>query len=263
MLLYFVFKTIKEHPPKWRIIASATLGTAFALVIPLLTFTGIFAVLIRLFIGASMIYIVQSKSIRRFVLTYILFLTYTFALGGAIYGILFMFTDTAGGLQFFTYNTSIPMGLLIGVVIGFYFLMRLLVKFLNIRHSLSNNLRDIIIHHRGERYKITSYLDTGNRLTDPENGAPVVVISLSLFLKMFPDISPDRIVLNKLGDSDIEDGRYIQFSTVAGQANMFTFATQKLEITGGKTHENVRLGLSMKGFKDAVRYDALLNAKMA
>jgi len=262
LLLYFVFKTIKQKPNKWLILASALVGTGFALVMPLLTFQGVLAIFVRLFIGALMVFIVQNKSVKRFVLFYLIFLAYTFAFGGAVFGILFMLTDTAGGLQFFMYNSSVSVGLLIGVVVGMALLMKLLIKFLNVRHSISGNLRDVVIHHRGEKYKILSYMDTGNRLQDPESGAPVVVISLSLFLKMFPDISADRILLNKLSEEGIEDGRYINFSTVAGKSKMFTFAPNKLEVIKGKTHEKVRLGVSMKGFKDAVRYDALLNAAL-
>ena len=262
LLLWFVFKTIKQHPPKFKILLSAAIGTAFALVMPLLTFTGVLALVVRLFIGGFMVFVVQSKSFSRFLLFYIIFLAYTFAFGGAVFGVLFMLNDTVGGLEFFTYNSSVPMGVLVGAVIAFAFLMRLLVKFLNVRHSISNHLRDVVIHHRGERYKITSYLDTGNRLKDPESGAPVVIISLSLFLKMFPDIPPDRILLNKL-ESEIESGKYINFGTVAGNSKMFTFAPTMLEVLQQGNYNNVRLGVSMKGFRDAVKYDALLNAQMS
>ena len=267
MLLYFVFKTTKQKPPKWRILASAALGTGAALVMPLLTFQGIAAIAVRLFLAAAMIFIVQHKSLKRYALCYILFMLYTFMFGGAVYGILFMMNDTVGGLEYFTYQTYVPMGLVVGVVFGMFFLTRLLVKYLNVRHSIGNNLRDIVIHHRGEKYKITSYLDTGNRLTDPDSGQPVVIISLSLFLKMFPDIGPDRIVLNKLGsEAGIEDGRYIPFTTVGNTGKMFTFSPTMLEVIQGKSkarHQNVRLGVSMRGFKDAVKYDALLNASLA
>jgi len=263
LILYFVFKTIKQPVPRWRVLGSAIVGTAFALIMPLLTFNGFAALGVRLFIGAFMVYIVQSKSLARFVLFYLIFLAYTFALGGMIFGILFMLNDTVSGLQFFAHYSSIPVGLLIGGVICFALLMRLLVKYLNVRHSISNHLRDVVIHHQNERYKIISYLDTGNRLTDPLSGEPVVIISLSLFLKMFPDISPDRILLNRLNESCAPDGRYIPFSTVSGKSKMFTFSPEKFEMTGGKTYENVRLGVSMRGFKDAVKYDALLNASLA
>ena len=79
---------------------------------------------------------------------------------------------------------------------------------------------------------------------------------------MFPDVSVDRIFMNKLCKENIDDGHYIPFSTVEKSGGkMFVFAPSKLEIIDRKnttTVDRVRLGVSMKGFKDAVRYDAIL-----
>lgn len=268
LLLLFVFRTIKQSPPKWKIVASAVFGTIAAVILPLLSYTGVIVFGIKLFIGAMMVFIVQSKSLTRFILFYLLFFVYTFALGGAIYGILFMFNSTAASLLYFTYNSSIPIGLLIGAGFASWKLLSVCIKFLNLRHSVNNYLRDIVIHYRGDKFRVTSYLDTGNRLVDPVSHAPVVIISLSLFLKMFPEVSVDRIFLNKLAQADIDDGRYISFSTVDRKdSKMFTFVPQKFEVEEGKhkfkSCDNVRLGVSTRGFKDAIKYDALLNASLA
>ena len=254
LLLWFVFRTIKQKTPKLRVFISALVGTAAALVMPLLTFGGVLALLIKLFVGAAMVFIVQSKSLARFTVFYLLFLVYTFAFGGAMYGIMSMW-----GIE----SLSVGGFLVIGLVA--YKLLSTCIKFLNLRHSVNNYLRDIVIHYKDEKFRVTSYLDTGNRLVDPETRAPVVIISLSLFLKMFPEVSIDRVFLNKLTQAGIDDGRYIDFSTVDRNSKMFTFTPQKFEIVEGKKSkacENVRLGVSMRGFKDAIKYDALLNANL-
>jgi len=262
LLLWFVFRTVKQKAPKWRIFASAVFGTTAALLLPLLTYTGVIAFLIKLFIGAVMVFIVQSKSLTRFMLFYLLFFVYTFAFGGAVYGIMLMFTSTVGA-----FSANISVGALIAIVLVTWKLLSLCIKFLNLRHSVNNYLRDIVIHYKDEKFCVTSYLDTGNRLVDPETRTPVVIISLSLFLKMFPEVSIDRVFLNKLGTVGIDDGRYINFSTVDKQSSkMFTFTPQKFEVVESKTKVktfDVRLGVSMRGFKDAVKYDALLNANLA
>ena len=268
LLLWFVFRTIKQTPPKLKIFLSALLGTGAALVMPLLSYTGVIAFLIKLFIGAAMVLPLQNRNFARFAVFYLLFLTYTFAFGGAVYGILFMFNSTSESLLYFTYSTSVPIGALILVAVAAAKLISICIKFLNLRHSVNNYLRDVVIQNRGDKFRIVSYLDTGNRLVDPETRAPVVIISLSLFLKMFPEVSVDRIFLNKLTQAGIEGGRYINFSTVEkSDAKMFTFAPQKFEVAQDKNRfkscDNVRLGVSMRGFKDAVKYDALLNASLA
>ena len=266
MLLWFVFRTIKSPAPKWRIFFAAAFGTAWALAMPLLTFSGAGAVAVRLFIGATMCYICHGKSLARFLLFYLLFLTYTFAFGGAIFGILFMLNSTQESLTFFHYNTSVPVGVFVVGIFLFAYIMNLLIKYLNIRHSVNNLLRDVVIHYDNEKFKITSYLDTGNRLIDPKSKAPVVIITMSLFLKMFPDVSVDRIFMNKLCKENINDGHYINFTTVGEDGNMFVFAPDQIEIMDGKkkisSHDNVRLGVSMRAFKDAIKYDALLNAHL-
>jgi len=263
LLLWFVFRTMKQKAPKWKMFASAIVGTIAALLLPMLVYGGVVAFFIKLFIGAVMVFIVQSKSLVRFALFYLLFFVYTFAFGGAVYGIMFMFSSTLGA-----FSSSVSVGglVLIGLVV--WKLLSLCIKFLNLRHSVNNYLRDIVIHQRDEKFRVTSYLDTGNRLVDPKTRAPVVIISLSLFLKMFPEVSIDRVFLNKLAQAGIEDGRYINFSTVDEKSSkMFTFTPQKFEILDAKNKvrecENVRLGVSMKGFKDAIKYDALLNASFA
>ena len=270
ILLWFTFRTIKHRPVKWRILLSAAIGTAFALVIPLIVIPGVggaFAMIgIKFFMGAFMVFVAcgNMKFVRQ-VLFFLLFLSYTFAFGGAIYGLAFAFGSAQSSMLFFTQNTSVPIGVFAGGAFAFGFLMSKLIKFLNVRHSINNYLRDVIITYKDNKFKITSYLDTGNRLVDPKSNAPVVIITMSLFLKMFPDISVDRIALNKLAGENIDDGHYINFSTIERQSQMFVFAPSSFEIIDRKTktaHQNVRLGVSMKGFRDAVKYDALLNANL-
>lgn len=284
LLLWFVFRTIKQAPPWIKIFASAAFGTIAALIMPLLSYTGVVSFVIKLFVGAVMVFIVQNKNLTRFILFYLLFFVYTFALGGALYGILFMFDSTSESLLYFTNNSAIPIGVLFCAGLAAWKLLSLCIKYLNLRHSVNNYLRDIVIHYdrpigdrisesterryESEKVRVTSYLDTGNRLVDPVSRAPVVIISLSLFLKMFPEIDATRVFLNKLTQVGINDGRYISFSTVDSQTSkMFTFMPQKFEIVENKRKfkscDNVRLGVSMRGFKDAIKYDALLNANLA
>ena len=271
LLLWFTFRTIKQTAPKWKILLSTAVGTIFALVLPLVNIDGaggaVLMVIIKLFIGALMVFIVQHKSFVRYILFFLLFVTYTFALGGAIYGITFATAGVQGSLLYFTNTTSVPVGLFILTAVVFLWLLSKLIKFLNVRYSINNCLRDVIITYKDNKFRITSYLDTGNRLVDPISKAPVVIITMSLFLKMFPDVSVDRIVLNKLNKENIDDGHYITFSTLdKSNGKMFIFAPSKLEIVESKnirTVENVRLGVSMRGFKDAIQYDALLNSQMA
>ena len=113
VLLWFVFRTMKEAVPWKRVAVASVVGTAFALIMPLLTYTGVVAFLVRLFVGAMVVFIVQSRSVARYLLFYLLFLTYTFAFGGAVYGFMFMFMGVEGSLLYFANNSSVPVGVLV------------------------------------------------------------------------------------------------------------------------------------------------------
>jgi hypothetical protein len=83
-------------------------------------------------------------------------------------------------------------------------------------------------------------MDSGNRLIDPVSGTPVCIISLSVFLRMFPN--------------EIPDGYYIDYSTIASSGKIFVFPPDKIKV-GDITTDRVRLGVSMRNLE----YDALLN----
>jgi stage II sporulation protein GA (sporulation sigma-E factor processing peptidase) len=246
MLLLFVYKTVRQRPNYRRITLSAILGTIFAVLLPLFSFSGAVLFAIKLFIGLCMVYICQNKNLVRFLLFYLLFVTYTFAFGGAV----------------LSFNSGTNKYIVIGVLLLMFVLFNFLIKFLNVRAAVGSHLRDTVIYYGDNKFKICSFADTGNRLLDPKSSAPVCIISLSLFIKMFPDIEIDKLIMNKLGD-EINDGHYINYSTIANRSSkMFVFAPKKIEVAGGKTTDNVRLGVTLHGFGGTVKYDALLNANI-
>ncbi|MDR0384164.1 MAG: sigma-E processing peptidase SpoIIGA [Christensenellaceae bacterium] len=236
VLLYFACKTIKQRIKTWRILVASIIGAAFAIALPLFSFNDAADFLIKLFIGAFMCYIVVNNNFVRFGLCYLLFTIYTFAFGGAVFAF-----------------GSIWVLPLMGII------FIILVSFLNLRHSVGQNMRDCVIYYGGNKFKILSFADTGNRLIDPRSRAPVCIISLSLFLKMFPDVKVENLIMNRLGDEGIEDGHYINFATVADSSQkMFVFAPNKLQIDG-KVISDVRLGVATKKISSIIKYDAILN----
>lgn len=106
--------------------------------------------------------------------------------------------------------------------------------------------KNVTIYYGTRKFILRALVDTGNRLVDRTSGAPVCIISLTVFLAMFP--------------ADLPDGHFINYSTVSASGQkMFVFQPKKIEIEGGRATDNVRLGVNMHGFGGAVRYEALLN----
>jgi hypothetical protein len=149
----------------------------------------------------------------------------------------------------FTAAVSVLMAVKVAVTVVFLWILRQLIRFLNVRDAAGNFLRDLIITVKGKRFRVKGYLDTGNRLVDPESNTPVVIISMSLYLKMFP----------------ISVGHYVDFSTVDRTAKMFVFRPSEFQVRSKRafTPHNVSLGVSMTAFRDVNKYDALLHANFA
>lgn len=163
-------------------------------------------------------------------------LTVAFAFGSAVYA----FTNKY---------------LLVMVVILFYLLLQGLLN----RHRRQKYLNATVIHYAGNIFKLRGLMDSGNALTDPVTRAPVCIISLPVFLQMFPGITADQILLKELPNI-VNGGHYIDCHTVHGKADLFVFPPDKIQING-TTVKDCMLGVAAKDFGNE-HYEALLNIKL-
>ena len=162
-------------------------------------------------------------------------LTVAFAFGSAVYA----FTNKY---------------LLIAVVISFYIILQALLARRH-RQKLTNQM---VIYHAGHKYQLKGYLDSGNTLIDPVTKLPVNVISLTVFLQMFPQITAEQIILHEL-DQNINNGHYVNCQTVNGMGKIFVFQADKIKINGIKVNKCL-LGVTSHLRQD--QYDALINVNM-
>ncbi len=144
--------------------------------------------------------------------------------------------------------------LLVAVVLLFYLLIQRLLQW----HRRQKFLHQTKIECRGRCFQVKALLDSGNSLIDPVSQTPVSIISLAMFLQMFPEISADKILLNEL-ESCVTNGHYIKCQTVNGNGQMFVFPPDKLQING--TTVQSLLGVSTQNFCNQ-KYDAILNIKL-
>ncbi len=158
----------------------------------------------------------------------------------------------AFGMAIYAFEDDI---MLVAAVILFYLIIQLLID----KHRKHKYLNETVIYYAGQIYNLRGYIDSGNGLIDPKSNAPVCIISLPVFLDIFPDISADKILLNQL-NNEIPNGYYIDYKTISGNGKIFVFKPDKFRV-GGIVINNVRLGVSSKNFGN-LKYDALLNAKI-
>ena len=144
--------------------------------------------------------------------------------------------------------------LLVIVVLAFYIIMQKLLHW----HRRQKLLHQTIIQCGGKNFCVNALLDSGNALVDPVSRTPVSIISLPMFLQMFPDISADKILLHEL-DTCVNGGHYIDCQTVNGKSQLFVFPPDKIQING--TSIRSLLGVSTQNFGNQ-KYDAILNIKL-
>ena len=144
--------------------------------------------------------------------------------------------------------------LLVGVVLLFYIIIQRLLHW----HRRQKFLHKTMIECGGKCYRVNGLLDSGNALVDPFSGKPVSIISLAVFLQMFPEISADKILLHEL-ETCVTNGHYIDCQTVNGRGQMFVFSPDKIQINGTTVHS--LLGVSTQNFGHQ-KYDAILNIKL-
>lgn len=144
--------------------------------------------------------------------------------------------------------------LLVVVVLVFYIIMQKLLHW----HRRHKFLHQTLIEYDGKRYCLKALLDSGNALIDPISRQPVSIISLPVFLRMFPEISADQILNQNLGNC-VANGHYIDCQTVNGKSQLFVFSPDKMQINGNYVQS--LLGVSTQNFGNQ-KYDAILNIKL-
>ncbi len=144
--------------------------------------------------------------------------------------------------------------LLVGVVLLFYIIIQKLLHW----HRRQKLLHKTIIKYGGKSFCLNALLDSGNALMDPVSYTPVSIISLPVFLQMFPEISADQILLHEL-ETCVQGGHYIDYQTVNGKSQLFVFPPDKIQINGISVHS--LLGVSAQNFGNQ-KYDAILNVKL-
>ena len=249
-LLSVAAATLRVERKRWKIFLSALIGTAFALVTPWLSLSTVFLGLYKLLVGALMVWTATTvKRARTYWILYAVFLGYTFAAGGLIFGIFSAFgvsSSDAGAVL-----STLPVGVICAVVYVFVLLVKRVVKITERRRTTARRIYKCEIETGGKRYPASGLFDSGNALYDKKNGSPVVVLSRAFASRFFTGFSAMQT-----------PARFLEFSTLSGKSKMLVFEIDKLWIyCGAKPNmiERVTVGLSPTHFKGNEEYDVILH----
>lgn len=228
------------------------LGTAIGVVIPLFNLNDWFIFIIKLLLGLLITFIGGSYiTIKKYLLTYFVFLTLTFLSGGFIIA-LFNFAGVDYISLFSSnYDSLLPVGITVLFVYVISRISFMLVKKLISKRDISPFLRSCILVIDKNRISVKGFIDSGNSLYDKKSGLPVIVCSNLLFSKL------QKLNLKSSVSS-------IEFITVSGTSTMNLYVVDKLMIYNGacvNIFNNVLLGVSQNGFYND-NYELLLHPSL-
>lgn len=210
------------------------LGTFFGTLSVLLLFFNINIItLVTLKIIFSLIMLIISfkLSAKGYIKTTFVFYLLSFSLSGVVY----YFENTFGKTNEFTYLTlSLSMICLITI-------LTMCVNLLTQRNINRNLYKKVKITHNNISVTLQGFIDSGNTLTEPLSGLPVIIVS-KRDIVLLGEITPHCIMCH----------------TISGNALIEVFKPDKLLID--KIEENAYIGISDKLNNDS--FSVLLNTNL-
>ncbi len=185
-LLLVVSARLCDLPVKrWRMLLGAVLGGVYAVVVFLPPFHFLMSLLCKGIVALLMSLIAAGGvAWRRFVKYTLVFLGVSFATGGAVMALGAVTGQM--GVRNGAAMTSIHMPTLI-LGFGVCYLILTLVFRRSARHGgLSHDVAAVEVVSEGRTVRFSALLDSGNTLTDPLTGAPVMIVEPEKLCSLWP-----------------------------------------------------------------------------
>ena len=257
LILLTIKNLAKLNFKQWRLTLSSLLGTAIALISPILP--SMANILIKPFVAAIMVLIAfDTKNIKKFFAIYLLFFLVTFAYGGASIGICELLGIEYQISSNLSYQNQVPIGVILLVCVMIYFCIKNAIKLCFNSHKLDQFKFEITIQNNSKKITIQAFLDTGNLLEFDKK--PLTIINYQTFCKIHPKIKFEDVLLKR--NVAIKSSKYIEIESLENmKEKLLVFEVDKL-IINNKVINNALLGLSLKNFSQKLQTDAIISNKI-
>lgn len=266
LLLWSATKTLGIKSNIYMLAISSLFGTIVSCLMPLTPFNGVFLAFIKLIIGMIMVLMVSKfKSIKTYVNTFILFVSYTFLMGGACYAIITLLGGTFENINIGSYDTIVPVSIVVLSCFIYAFIIFRFTKYIYRRKDMIPFMQTVDIKIGDKNCTFSAYLDSGNRLYDKKTGAPVIILSAYALEKY---ISQEEIAKLVFGEKSeiFNNVHFLNYGTVEGKAKkMVVFVPSNVTLHGSNKNsvlENIVVGITFKKFNDAINFDCLLHPSL-
>lgn len=229
------------------LVLSTCIGTLVAVIVPLFEINKAVSFLIKVVLAGLMSFLtVKHKNFVEFFKFFNVFLLLTFAVGGAVIGVLSLIgiDYSAEGIN---KNGFLPIG--VNFFFGYVCLKATKKTIDKAMKKLDNQfVCECIIEKTGKAHSFVAFIDSGNMLFDAMTNFPIVVCD-------------EEIAKQILGSTDTPI-RYLPISTVSGISSMPLFDIDSITIIkkGNLQKKNAMLGIMKKGSDVGVDAQVIIGA---
>ncbi len=244
VLLTETARLLKVPFKKRNLFLASALGTAFAVVTPLLSLPLAVTFVIKVLSGMLVaLFAVKHGGALAYVKFFNVFLLMTFLLGGIVIGILSLL-GIPYELSAYYSNKLIPIG--INVLFGFLLVrgVRLFIDFNASSVKISRDLYEAEIVVGGKSFGCVAFFDNGNRLYDEASGLPIIVCKRSFFQKIS-------------GKTRLKRRGTLLYNTAAGDSDGSYYYTDYVVVKKGKVG-SVKHAFIMQGDMTVADADVLV-----
>ena len=253
MLVSLTRKSMKLPYKKVYVCLAALVGALFAIVTPLFKMSAAFTFIAKFFEGALIILISgKFTNFRAYVRSFYLFLFFTFAFGGAVFGAFYL---SGTSYDVFTRTSPEELTLTIVLVIVFvlYFITGKVIGKLYKKREITDFIRKCEFTVGGKTYVANGFLDSGNRLR--YKNEPIIIVSQKLSERLRKDGAFSGVI-----------PRFASVSTIAGERLIKVYKISRIKIYNGNNEniiDNVMLGMTEKDVRSGGEYDLILGTVFA
>lgn len=257
-------KILRTAVSRTRICLAAVFGAAAALSIFLPQMNVVISCLYKLAVSAGMVLIAyQWQGLRQFGRSMMITCAVTFGFGGTMFA-LWLTVSPRGmyyrnGVIYF----NISPAFIIVVTILCYTVITVAGRICLRLEQLSKHY-DATISNGGRAVRLRLMCDTGNCLTEPFSGYPVIVVKRSAVAKILPAYFADysTVAKVKIPTGTPKNFRIIPYSTVSGGGFMTAFRPDNIRISDKNRSYAPECYIAVSEGFDSEEYDGIINPKV-
>lgn len=258
---------LHQKPKRWRMVFGALLGGASSLMIFLEQLPWFIPVLAKVVLGIILVLIAfpwRGKGV--FIKTASLFIAVNFLFAGVMMALWFFVAPVdmyyRNGVVYFNISA---LTLAISTVAA-YLVVRFIGWILD-RRVPKNTIKPIIISLNGKEVFLNAFDDSGNRLTDPFTGTPVIICEYEAIKPLLPEFLQPYFSnsgeLPPLSENWAKRIRVVPYHVVGSDGVMRCFSPDRFQTVGNKAAQEYRvfIGVSNSALSSG-EYTALYNANL-